>query len=77
MFLDFTTKDTVVLYTYRYDVEPLVTLLRTTHTHTHTHIYIYIYIFPEDSRDRSKHIGNTGLFEMIVGVLTTCHTQNT
>jgi len=37
-----------------------------THTHTHTHIYIYIYIYIY-----------TGLFEMIVGVLTTCHTQYT
>ena len=35
-------------------------------THTHTHIYIYIYLFIY-----------TGLFKMIVGVLTTCHTQYT
>jgi len=33
-----------------------------THSHTHTHTQIYIYIC-------------TGLFEMIIGVLTTCHTK--
>ena len=34
------------------------------HTRIRVYIYIYIYIY-------------TGLFEMIVGVLTTCHTQYT
>ena len=36
------------------------------------YIYIYIYIYIERERER-----DTGLFEMIVGVLTTCHTQYT
>jgi len=41
--------------------------LRSTHTHTHTHTYIYIYIYIYTRI-------HTGLLEMIVGVLTNCHT---
>ena len=40
------------------------------HTHTHTYIYIYIHICTH------KYIYKyVGLFKIIVGVLTTCHTQ--
>jgi len=34
------------------------------------HIYIYIYI-------HTHSLTHTGVFKMIVGVLTTCHTQQT
>jgi len=36
-------------------------------------VYIYIYIYNNNNNNKV----NTGLFEIIVGVLTTCHTQYT
>jgi len=50
-----------------------------THRHTHTHIYIYKYILHMErtSERAASGLYCTGLFKMIVGVLTTCHTQYT
>ena len=44
------------------------TVIVTIHIHIHIYIYIYIYIYTHT---------HTALFKMIVGVLTTCHTQYT
>jgi len=40
-------------------------------------VSLLLYICVRDFMDDNSVVLSTGLFEMIVGVLTTCHTQNT